>query len=143
MSKEAKFTTEIKFYNSPEDGYCHLGLVDKDRKFFYDVLDNEVYDVKDDCYIEVGEEKNRVPFTAVSYLGSEYFREMNEDLGSKKYFVQRKVSKFAKNFIGFGEPKGVTLDEIANVNKDIVRLQIAYDSKKVETEFSLENEKSR
>lgn len=77
MSKEAKFTMEIKFYNSPEDGYCLLGLVDKDRKIFYDVLDNEVYDVKDDCYIKVGEEENRVPFTAVSYLGSEYIREVN------------------------------------------------------------------
>lgn len=60
MSKEAKFTTDIKFYNSPEDGYCHLELVDKDRKIFYDVLDNEVYDVKDNCILKLG--KRRIEY---------------------------------------------------------------------------------
>lgn len=131
MGREIKFKRGLRYYDSPIDGYCHFGVLTADRKYLYDICDEEIYNVDDNGMVEVEEDKTSIYL--MSNLGYTYNREFtSKDLGFKAHILQKQVSDFSDKFNGFRNNYGVTIKTLRDMNDAVIYLQKTYDKKFVE-----------
>ena len=121
MGREKVSKYDVKFYNSLMDKCCHFGTVNNGWKTFNDYYNGMQYDVVNGSSLIIGDKL--VYFRDLSELEDVYAKELNIDgLGSKGYFLQKKIEKFSENYKTKMKNE-IAVDQIIDINNAVVDLQ--------------------